>query len=73
LASEQRVALALLTDLRLADVYALAKVDSSGQRSQFEWFLERCAAHFRSLSDEITTHYLIHAGPARQIGEIRPG
>ena len=73
LASEQRVALALLTDLRLADVYALAKVDASGERIQLDHFLERCAAHFRALSDEITTHYLIHAGPSRQIGEIRPG
>jgi uncharacterized circularly permuted ATP-grasp superfamily protein/uncharacterized alpha-E superfamily protein len=73
LASEQRVALALLTDLRLADVYALAKVDAAGARSGLEAFLERCAAHFRALSDEITTHYLIHAGPSRQIGEIRPG
>jgi hypothetical protein len=59
-------------ELRLADVYALAKVDAIGERSQLDHFLERCAAHFRSLSDEITTHYLIHAGPARQIGEIRP-
>jgi uncharacterized circularly permuted ATP-grasp superfamily protein/uncharacterized alpha-E superfamily protein len=72
LASEQRVALALLTDLRLADVYALAKVNASGERSQLDQFLDRCAAQFRSLSDEVTTHYLIHAGPARQIGEIRP-
>ena len=72
LASEQRIALALLTDLRLVDVYALARVDASGERSQFNQFLDRCAAHFRSLSDEITTHYLVHAGPSRQIGEIRP-
>lgn len=73
LASEQRVALALLTELRLADVYALAKVDNKGQRSGLDQFLDRCAAHFRALSDEVTTHYLIHAGPSRQIGEIRPG
>jgi uncharacterized alpha-E superfamily protein len=73
LASEQRVALALLTDLRLADVYALAKVDASGERTPLDLFLEHCAAHLRVLSDEITTHYLIHAGPSRQIGEIRPG
>ncbi|HEX5105744.1 MAG TPA: circularly permuted type 2 ATP-grasp protein, partial [Pirellulaceae bacterium] len=73
LASEQRVALALLTDLRLSDVYALAKLDASGERTMLHEFLENCAAHFRTLSDEITTHYLIHAGPSRQIGEIRPG
>ena len=30
------------------------------------------ATHLRQLSDEVTKHYLIHAGVSRQIGEIRP-
>jgi uncharacterized alpha-E superfamily protein len=72
LGSEQRLALALLTDLRLADVYAIVLLDATGRREQLEAFLDRASAHLRQLSDEVTKHYLIHAGVSRQIGEIRP-
>jgi uncharacterized circularly permuted ATP-grasp superfamily protein/uncharacterized alpha-E superfamily protein len=73
LASEQRIALACLTDLRLADVYALSQVDSTGKRERLDQFLGRASDQLRALSDDVTKHYLIHAGPSRQIGEIRPG
>jgi hypothetical protein len=73
LASEQRIALACLTELRLADVYALSQVDAGGKRSQLDQFVARTSDQLRSLSDDVTKHYLIHAGPSRQIGEIRPG
>jgi uncharacterized alpha-E superfamily protein len=73
LGDEQRTALALLTDLRLADVFKLAIPAAAGQRADLDQFLDRCAANLRALSDEITRHYLLHAGPSRQIGEIRPG
>jgi uncharacterized alpha-E superfamily protein len=72
LGGEQRIALGLLTELRLCDVYKFAVSDAAGERADLEQFLDRCAAHLRALSDEITKHYLIHAGPSRQIGEIRP-
>jgi len=72
LGGEQRIALALLTELRLCDVYGFARSDADGERTGLCDFLDRCAAHLRSLSDELTKHYLIHAGPSRQIGEIRP-
>jgi uncharacterized circularly permuted ATP-grasp superfamily protein/uncharacterized alpha-E superfamily protein len=72
LASEQRAALAALTEVRLADVYALAQVDAAGQRVRLDQFANRCTEQLRSFSDEITKHYLIHAGAARQIDEIRP-
>ena len=45
----------------------------TGQRTQLDQFLTKSGEHLRNLSDELTKHYLIHAGPARQIGEIRPG
>jgi uncharacterized alpha-E superfamily protein len=73
LGNEQRIALALLTDLRLADVFKLSLAGSNAQRTELELFLDRCAANLRSISDEITKHYLLHAGPSQQIGEIRPG
>jgi uncharacterized alpha-E superfamily protein len=73
LGSEQRIALALLTDLRLTDVYSIVQIDAAGSRTQLEALLDRAATHLRQLSDEVTKHYLIHAGLSRQIGEIRPG
>jgi uncharacterized alpha-E superfamily protein len=73
LGSEQRIALLCLTELRLADVYSLSQVDPSGKRSQLDQFLARTGEQLRALSDDVTKHYLIHAGPPRQIGEIRPG
>jgi uncharacterized circularly permuted ATP-grasp superfamily protein/uncharacterized alpha-E superfamily protein len=72
LGGEQRIALALLTDLRLIDVYSVVQPDASGHRAELEAFLDQTAARLRELSDEITRHYLIHAGQSRQIGEIRP-
>jgi len=72
LGSEQRIALALLTDLRLTDVYAIVQQAATGNRTQLEELLDRAANHLRQLSDEVTKHYLIHAGVSRQIGEIRP-
>jgi uncharacterized circularly permuted ATP-grasp superfamily protein/uncharacterized alpha-E superfamily protein len=72
LVSEQRITLATLTELRLADVGVLAQVDASGQRTKLDQLLGHTADELRRLSDEVTKHYLIHAGPVRQIGEIRP-
>ncbi|ADB17514.1 protein of unknown function DUF404 [Pirellula staleyi DSM 6068] len=72
LTSEQRIVLSALTDVRLSDVYALAEVEKDGHRRQLEALLARSADQLRALSDEITRHYLIHAGPSRQMNEIRP-
>jgi len=72
LGSEQRIALALLTELRLTDVYSILQQGASGRRADLEEFLDRAATQLRQLSDEVTKHYLIHAGVSRQIGEIRP-
>src|SRR4029079_7848751 len=49
LGGEQRISLGLLTDLRLCDVYSLALGDTDGLRSSLHDFLNRCAAHLRSL------------------------
>lgn len=70
--TEQRLILDTCTQLRLADVYALSLLDRQGRRSALERFLLRHSEQLRQLSDEISRNYLIHAGPARQLNEIRP-
>ncbi len=70
--TEQRLILDTCTQLRLADVYALSHLDRQGRRSALERFLLRHSEQLRQLSDEISRNYLIHAGPARQLTEIRP-
>jgi len=72
LSSEQRLVLDTCTQLRLADVFALANLDRQGRRSSLERFLLRHSEQLRQLSDEISRSYLIHAGPSRQLNEIRP-
>lgn len=71
LGSEQRIVLAMLTEMRLVDVYLLAEAEPQSGRTQLDQFLIRCADFLRFLSDELTRHYLIHTGPSRQMGEIR--
>jgi uncharacterized alpha-E superfamily protein len=61
LREEQRVALALLTRLRLADVADLARVED-GKRLRLDEHLARCADELPALSDALTRQYLSHAG-----------
>jgi uncharacterized circularly permuted ATP-grasp superfamily protein/uncharacterized alpha-E superfamily protein len=70
--AEQRTMLAVLTGLRLADINALTTTDREGYRQNLDRLLTRLAQQLRSLSDGITHKYLVHAGPARQLTEIRP-
>ncbi|WP_425614868.1 circularly permuted type 2 ATP-grasp protein [Anatilimnocola sp. NA78] len=72
LSTEQRLVLDTCTQLRLADVFALSNLDRQGRRSALERFLQRHSEQLRMLSDEISRNYLIHAGPSRQLNEIRP-
>ena len=70
--AEQRTMLAVLTGLRLADINALTTTDREGYRQNLDRLLTRLAQQLRSLSDGITHKYLVHAGPSRQLTEIRP-
>ncbi len=71
LSSEQRAILAMQTDLRLVNVYELAEIQN-GQRALLDQFLQRCSQSIRELSDEVVRNYLVHAGPARQMPDVRP-
>ncbi len=70
--ADQRVMLTALTSLKLADIAALCESDREGVRRQLERLLSRLALQLRNLSDSITHKYLVHAGPSRQMIEIRP-
>jgi uncharacterized alpha-E superfamily protein len=73
LTAEQRSMLSALTGLRLADIDALSETDRDGARRQLDRLLGRLTQQLRTLSDGITHKYLVHAGPSRQLAEIRPG
>ncbi len=73
LSAEQRIMTAVLAGLRLADIDTLCHVDQEGQHKALDRLLARLAGQLRSLSDGITHTYLVHAGPSRQMAEIRPG
>ena len=53
----QRIALAMLNDVRLADVGRLAEVDGSGRRPALVTLLEAQIARLPQLSDAITRRY----------------
>ncbi len=69
---EQRMMLGVLTNLRLADIDQLGQLDRDGARRHLDRLLSRLAQQLRTLSDGITHQYLVHAGPSRQLAEIRP-
>lgn len=68
---EQRVMLAVQTELRLTDVEALcAEFDSHGSHKQLGELLERLEKHLSQLAEAIAHTYLVHAGPSRHLGRI---
>jgi uncharacterized alpha-E superfamily protein len=69
---EQRIMMAMLTSLRLADIEILCEQDRDLTRKNLDRLLSRCASQLPKLSDAILHKYLIHAGPPRQMAEIKP-
>ncbi len=69
---EQRLMLATLTRLRLADCESLAQADESGQRPQVAELLGRLAAELPTLSEAITRGYLIHLQASRHLASLNP-
>jgi uncharacterized circularly permuted ATP-grasp superfamily protein/uncharacterized alpha-E superfamily protein len=64
---EQRIMLAALTALRLADVSQLALADTDGSRPRLKELLDRLAKDLPDLSDSITQSYLSHLQIARHL------
>ncbi len=65
-----RIVLANLTNLRLADANALC-IEENGHRTALARLLDRMQADLPSLSNEITRQYLSHATPARSLALLR--
>jgi uncharacterized alpha-E superfamily protein len=63
---DERLALAALARVRLADVAELCRVDA-GKRLKLAELLARTLGDLPALSDALTRSYLSHAGEARRI------
>lgn len=70
--SEQQLAVAALQAVRMLDVEALAGSQESGDRDRLLRVLKGLETRLPALSNAISHRYLIHAGPAHQLAEIRP-
>ena len=64
---ERRLALALLTELRLADIEELCAVDEDGNRPQLIRLLDRLGSELPRLSDVIARAYFSHAERSRPV------
>jgi uncharacterized circularly permuted ATP-grasp superfamily protein/uncharacterized alpha-E superfamily protein len=72
LSAEQRIMLAALAELRLADIDVLATANEAGVRRDLDALLRRLEAEMPILSDSITRNYLSHAQASRQLATIGP-
>jgi uncharacterized alpha-E superfamily protein len=75
LSPAQRLAIAMLTHARLAQMDHLAQIARNGRRTQLDAFLAQLNQDLPALSDTITHHYLSHAEStrhlSRQVNQIK--
>ena len=71
--SEQRIMMAALTDLRLADLETLARTTAEGSRNNLDDLLTRLARQLPLVSDKITESYLTHVQAMRQMATLVTG
>jgi uncharacterized alpha-E superfamily protein len=67
---EEKLALAMLTRVRLLDVDDLCAPGANATRARLDTALRSFASDLAALSDTITRSYLSHAQPSRQLGGI---
>jgi uncharacterized circularly permuted ATP-grasp superfamily protein/uncharacterized alpha-E superfamily protein len=65
---QQRIAIASLAELQLADADALGVVSADGRRPALEALLKRLAEQLPALSDSLSSSYLSHAAVSRNLG-----
>jgi uncharacterized circularly permuted ATP-grasp superfamily protein/uncharacterized alpha-E superfamily protein len=68
--TEERVALAALTRVRLAEPSSLAHAPEGGKRLQLEELLSRLGDELAALSDALTRSFLTHAEAARRLDRL---
>ena len=71
--TEQQVAMAALTDLRLANIDGLARATDEGVRQDLDDLLTRLGKQIPLLSDKITQNYLTHVQASRQLATLENG
>jgi uncharacterized circularly permuted ATP-grasp superfamily protein/uncharacterized alpha-E superfamily protein len=71
--NERQVALAALTDLRQADINALARATDEGLRPELAELLTRLGKQIPLLSDKITQNYLTHVQASQQLAALKNG
>ncbi|ETX00543.1 MAG: hypothetical protein ETSY1_10870 [Candidatus Entotheonella factor] len=67
LSPAQRLAIAMRTNVRLAEMEPLAQIARNGKRLQLDKFLFQLSQDLPALSDTITHHYLSHAESTRHL------
>jgi uncharacterized alpha-E superfamily protein len=67
---EERLALAMLTRVRLLDVEDLCEPGRQGTRARLDEALQGFTTDLAALSDTITRSYLSHAQPSHQLGGV---
>ncbi|HEX3727722.1 MAG TPA: alpha-E domain-containing protein, partial [Pirellulales bacterium] len=70
LSTEQRLTIALLSSVRLADVNALGEVGPQGTRTALDHLLADSGKHLNELASAVSHKYLVHAGPSYQMAAI---
>src|SRR5262249_27357125 len=65
--AEQRLAMSLVSTIRLADINRLAAVGAQQTRWELESLLEQSARQLCELADVISHRYLVHTGPTYQL------
>jgi uncharacterized alpha-E superfamily protein len=68
---EQRLMMATLMHLRLADIDVLAHANDAGVRYDLDELLKKLTTDLPVLSDTITRNYLSHAQASRQLATFR--
>jgi uncharacterized circularly permuted ATP-grasp superfamily protein/uncharacterized alpha-E superfamily protein len=66
---QQRITLALLTDLKLADIEGLCAVDERGERAQLSALLIDLSTRIPALSESLSDRYLNHATVSRHLNK----
>jgi uncharacterized circularly permuted ATP-grasp superfamily protein/uncharacterized alpha-E superfamily protein len=69
---EQRLVLAKLTELRLADLETLGQADDTGRRARLDQLLNRVEADLPVLSELIAASYFSHLQTSRLLGSQDP-
>ena len=70
--TEQRLAMSLLHSVRMLDIQEIAEVHSLGDYDPLIQIVANWESQLPSLSEAISHRYLVHAGPAHQLADIRP-